>query len=75
MRLDGPDGEDVLPQLLAEHGDWIADDLQMPRSLLDRLGVVPSYYLRYYYAHDGWCATARRSRRGPPRSPRWRRNC
>ncbi|MGW7788273.1 family 4 glycosyl hydrolase, partial [Streptomyces tricolor] len=23
-----------------------------PRPQLDRLGVVPSYYLRYYYAHD-----------------------
>ena len=41
-----------LPELLAEHGDAIAEDLRMPRALLDRLGVVPSYYLRYYYAHD-----------------------
>ena len=24
----------------------------MPRRLLDELGVVPSYYLRYFYAHD-----------------------
>jgi 6-phospho-beta-glucosidase len=24
----------------------------MPRELIDRLGVVPSYYLRYYYGHD-----------------------
>ncbi|MEU9119443.1 6-phospho-beta-glucosidase [Streptomyces sp. NPDC048506] len=45
-------GEDVLPRLLAEHGDAIADDLHMPRPLLDRLGTVPSYYLRYYYQHD-----------------------
>ncbi len=45
-------GEDVLPRLLAEHGDAVADDLRMPRSLVDRLGVVPSYYLRYYYRHD-----------------------
>lgn len=45
-------GEDVLPRLLAEHGDALADDLRMPRPLLDRLGVVPSYYLRYYYQHD-----------------------
>ncbi|MFJ9414026.1 6-phospho-beta-glucosidase [Streptomyces sp. NPDC101227] len=45
-------GEDVLPKLLAEHGDAVAGDLRMPRSLLDRLGVVPSYYLRYYYQHD-----------------------
>ncbi|MGW4228102.1 6-phospho-beta-glucosidase [Streptomyces sp. NPDC004980] len=52
VRLGGPDGENVLPRLLAEHGDAIADDLRMPRQIVDRLGVVPSYYLRYFYAHD-----------------------
>ncbi|MFJ9924706.1 6-phospho-beta-glucosidase [Streptomyces misionensis] len=52
VRLGGPEGANVLPKLLAEHGDAIADDLRLPRALLDRLGVVPSYYLRYYYAHD-----------------------
>jgi 6-phospho-beta-glucosidase len=52
VRLGGPDGADVLPKLLAEHGDAIAADLKLPRTLLDRLGVVPSYYLRYFYAHD-----------------------
>jgi 6-phospho-beta-glucosidase len=52
VRLGGPDGENVLPRLLAEHGDAIAADLHLPRPVLDRLGVVPSYYLRYYYAHD-----------------------
>uniref|UniRef100_UPI000D1B6604 family 4 glycosyl hydrolase n=1 Tax=Streptomyces alboverticillatus TaxID=173770 RepID=UPI000D1B6604 len=46
------DGRDVLPRLLAEHGEAIAADLRMPRELLDRLGVVPSYYLRYFYRHD-----------------------
>ncbi|MEV0604117.1 6-phospho-beta-glucosidase [Streptomyces sp. NPDC050315] len=45
-------GEDVLPKLIAEHGDAIAADLHMPRTLVERLGVVPSYYLRYYYQHD-----------------------
>ncbi|GAA4294202.1 6-phospho-beta-glucosidase [Streptomyces venetus] len=52
VRLGGPEGEDVLPELLGDHGDTIATDLRLPRPLLDRLGVVPSYYLRYYYAHD-----------------------
>ncbi|WP_329465129.1 6-phospho-beta-glucosidase [Streptomyces sp. NBC_01431] len=52
VRLGGPAGENVLPKLLAEHGDTIADDLRLPRQVLDRLGVVPSYYLRYFYAHD-----------------------
>jgi 6-phospho-beta-glucosidase len=44
------DGDDVLPMLLAEHGDELADGV--PRSLLDRLGVIPSYYLHYFYRHD-----------------------
>ncbi len=52
VRLGGPAGEDVLPRLLTDHGDAIAADLHLPRPLLDRLGVVPSYYLRYFYAHD-----------------------
>ncbi|MET7481509.1 6-phospho-beta-glucosidase [Streptomyces sp. NPDC005538] len=52
VRLGGPEGANVLPGLLAEHGDDIAADLSLPRALLDRLGVVPSYYLRYFYAHD-----------------------
>jgi 6-phospho-beta-glucosidase len=46
------DGDDVLPELLAAHGDEIAADLELPRRLLDELGAVPSYYLRYFYAHD-----------------------
>lgn len=52
VRLGGPEGENVLPKLLAEHGEAVADDLRLPRTIVDRLGVVPSYYLRYYYAHD-----------------------
>ncbi|MEU3710715.1 6-phospho-beta-glucosidase [Streptomyces catenulae] len=59
------DGEDVLPRLLAEHGDAVAEDLRMPRSLVDRLGVVPSYYLRYYYQHD---EVVRELRRKPSRA-------
>jgi 6-phospho-beta-glucosidase len=46
------DEEDVLPALLVQHGDELADDLELPRRLLDELGAVPSYYLRYFYAHD-----------------------
>ncbi|MFD9359474.1 6-phospho-beta-glucosidase [Streptomyces sp. NPDC060031] len=52
VRKGGPDGDDLLPGLLAAHGDSIAGDLRLPRAVLDRLGVVPSYYLRYFYAHD-----------------------
>src|SRR6188472_335480 len=46
------DDRDVLPDLLAAHGDELAADLELPRRLLDELGAVPSYYLRYFYAHD-----------------------
>ncbi|NRQ33397.1 6-phospho-beta-glucosidase [Nonomuraea sp. NN258] len=46
------DGEDVLPRLIAEHGQAIADDLHLPLELIQRLRTVPSYYLRYFYAHD-----------------------
>lgn len=46
------DGEDVLPGLLEQHGDELADEVQLPRRLLDELGAVPSYYLRYFYEHD-----------------------
>ena len=42
----------MLPELLAAHGDEIAADLELPARLLDELGAVPSYYLRYFYAHD-----------------------
>ncbi|MER5256078.1 MULTISPECIES: 6-phospho-beta-glucosidase [unclassified Streptomyces] len=52
VRLGGPDGADILPKLLAEHGAAVAEDLHMPREIVDRLGVVPSYYLRYFYQHD-----------------------
>ncbi|WP_405941709.1 6-phospho-beta-glucosidase [Streptomyces sp. NBC_00207] len=52
VRRGGPDGEDLLPRLLAAHGEAIAGDIRLPRAVLDRLGVVPSYYLRYFYAHD-----------------------
>jgi 6-phospho-beta-glucosidase len=46
------DGRDVLPDLLAAHGDDIAQDAGLRRGLLDELGVIPSYYLHYFYAHD-----------------------
>jgi 6-phospho-beta-glucosidase len=45
-------GEDVLPRLLAEHGDEIAAEVDLPRRLIEELGVIPSYYLHYFYAHD-----------------------
>ncbi|MFC8344636.1 6-phospho-beta-glucosidase [Streptomyces sp. NPDC057280] len=52
VRLGGPEGRNVLPGLLTHHGEAIAADLHLPRPLLTRLGAIPSYYLRYFYAHD-----------------------
>jgi len=45
-------GEDVLPALLAERPDELAAEVALPRQLLEDLGAIPSYYLRYFYAHD-----------------------
>ena len=59
------DGDDVLPALLSEHGEELADDVELPRRLLDELGAVPSYYLRYFYAHD---AVLREQLEGEPRA-------
>ena len=46
------DGEDRLDALLADYGDELAAELELPRRLLDDLGAIPSYYLRYFYGHD-----------------------
>jgi 6-phospho-beta-glucosidase len=59
------DGEDVLPGLIADHGDELASSSRVPREALEELGAVPSYYLRYFYAHD---AVLAEQRRGVPRA-------
>jgi 6-phospho-beta-glucosidase len=46
------DGKDVLPELLAAHADEIAPHTGLPADFIRHLGLVPSYYLRYFYAHD-----------------------
>ena len=46
------DGVDVLPQLVGEHVDRVAPATGLPAELVERLGVVPSYYLHYFYEHD-----------------------
>jgi 6-phospho-beta-glucosidase len=59
------DGDDVLARLLDEHGDELAAQVELPRTLLEELGAVPSYYLRYFYAHDQVLAE---QTRGTPRA-------
>ncbi len=46
------DGEDVLASLLDSHLDELAEGTGMRPGLVKRLGVLPSYYLRYFYDHD-----------------------
>ena len=46
------DGEDMLSELIADHGDVIAEHSGHPLALIEELGVIPSYYLHYFYAHD-----------------------
>jgi 6-phospho-beta-glucosidase len=50
------DGTDVLPDLIADHGDELAGHADVPRDAVERLGAVPSYYLRYFYRHDDMLA-------------------
>jgi 6-phospho-beta-glucosidase len=53
------DGEDVLPKLLAAHADEIAPHTGLPADFVRGLGMVPSYYLHYYYAHDAVVSSSR----------------
>jgi 6-phospho-beta-glucosidase len=61
VRAARVDGEDVLPGLIAEHADEVAAQSAMPPEIVQRLGVVPSYYLRYFYLHDEVLAEQRES--------------
>jgi 6-phospho-beta-glucosidase len=46
------DGVDRLPELIAAHGEEIAVHTGLPLAVTRAIGAVPSYYLRYYWAHD-----------------------
>jgi 6-phospho-beta-glucosidase len=46
------DGEDRLPRLLGDFADRLAGRSGMPADFLRRLGMWPSYYLRFFYEHD-----------------------
>lgn len=54
VHVRGADGSerDVLPELLDTHADRLAQEVELPAALLEMQRAVPSYYLRYYYAHD-----------------------
>jgi 6-phospho-beta-glucosidase len=44
------DGVDRLPELLADAGALLGEEVGLPVELIRALGALPSYYLRYYYA-------------------------
>ena len=46
------DGVDQLPALLAAHGEEIAGHTGLPLAVTQEVRAVPSYYLRYFWAHD-----------------------
>ena len=53
------DGRDVLPDLIDRHAAAIGDRVDEPEELIRRLGVVPSYYLHYFWNHDAAVRAAR----------------
>lgn len=59
------DGVDVLPGMIAERSDDLGRRGGVPGELIRDLGVLPSYYLKYYYAHD---ATVAEMVAGTPRA-------
>ena len=54
-------GTDRLPELLSGRREEIAARVEMPTAVLDAVGGVPSYYLRYYYFHDAVTAEQRQA--------------
>ena len=46
------DGRDVLPELIASRGADLADLVELPLWVIELTQSIPSYYLRYFYAHD-----------------------
>ncbi len=59
------DGVDVLPGMIAERSDELGRRGGVTGDLIRDLGVLPSYYLKYYYAHD---ATVEEQRTSTPRA-------
>ncbi|MEA2276426.1 MAG: 6-phospho-beta-glucosidase, partial [Solirubrobacteraceae bacterium] len=51
-------GRDVLPELVEKYAAEIADRVEQPEWLIRQRGVVPSYYLNYFYNHDREVAAA-----------------
>jgi 6-phospho-beta-glucosidase len=69
------DGRDVLPELLAEHGDAIAEQAALPLRLLEELGVVPSSTSSTSTATTRSWPSSSTGRRAPRSSPRSSAGC
>ena len=59
------DGRDVLGELLDDQIEALSEQAVLPPALLRELGVVPSYYLRYFYLEN---AVVEEQRTGTPRA-------
>jgi 6-phospho-beta-glucosidase len=59
------DDRDVLSDVLGSFGDALAREIELPRRVLDVLGAIPSYYLRYFYAER---EVVQEQRATPPRA-------
>jgi 6-phospho-beta-glucosidase len=59
------DGRDVLGELLDDQIEALSEQAALPPALLRELGVVPSYYLRYFYLEN---AVVEEQRTGTPRA-------
>ena len=55
-------GVDRLPELLEQHADYLGEHVSAPVGWMRRMNVVPSYYLKYFYAHDEIVAKQRTER-------------
>ena len=59
------DGVDRLPELLSQHAEGLAEHIGIDAALMQRLNMVPSYYLNYFYNHD---EMVKKQRTEPPRA-------
>jgi 6-phospho-beta-glucosidase len=59
------DGRDVLEEVISRHGEAFAHEIGLPRALIEELGAIPSYYLRYFYAER---EVVQEQRMTPPRA-------
>jgi 6-phospho-beta-glucosidase len=65
IRAAWVDGRDMLGEVISRYGDAFAHEIGLPRALIEQLGAIPSYYLRYFYAER---EVVQEQRMTPPRA-------